>query len=60
MLKIALKNNPTFVCLVPEKRKEITTEGGLNLIKYLVLDLVILTFVKLYQFEKIKKTLTSK
>ena len=34
MMKIALKNNPQFVCLVPEKRKEITTEGGLNLIKY--------------------------
>ena len=34
MMKIALKNNPNFVCLVPEKRKEITTEGGLNLIKY--------------------------
>ena len=31
-MKIALKNNPNFVCLVPEKRKEITTEGGLNLI----------------------------
>ena len=34
MMKIALKNNPSFVCLVPEKRKELTTEGGLNLIKY--------------------------
>ena len=34
MMKIALKNNPKFVCLVPEKRKEITTEGGLNIIKY--------------------------
>ncbi len=34
MLKIALKNNPKFVCLVPEKRKEVTTEGGLNLSKY--------------------------
>ena len=34
MLNIALKNSPKFVCLVPEKRKEITTEGGLNLIKY--------------------------
>tara|TARA_B100001123_G_scaffold333565_1_gene376518 strand:- start:315 stop:1034 length:720 start_codon:yes stop_codon:yes gene_type:complete len=33
MLKIALKNKPNFVCIVPEKRKEITTEGGLNLIK---------------------------
>ena len=31
MMNIALKNNPNFVCLVPEKRKEITTEGGLNL-----------------------------
>ena len=28
MLKIAIKNNPDYVCLVPEKRKEITTEGG--------------------------------
>ena len=33
MLKIALSNNPNFVCIVPEKRKEITTEGGLNLKK---------------------------
>ena len=33
MLKIALKNKPNFVCIVPEKRKEITTEGGLNLKK---------------------------
>ena len=31
MLKIALKSNPPFICIVPEKRKEITTEGGLNL-----------------------------
>ncbi len=31
MLNIAIKNKPNFVCLVPEKRKEITTEGGLNL-----------------------------
>jgi len=34
MMKIALKNNPKYVCLVPEKRKELTTEGGLNVIKY--------------------------
>ena len=33
MLKIALKYKPNYVCLVPEKRKEITTEGGLNLKK---------------------------
>ena len=31
MLKIALKSKPPFVCIVPEKREEITTEGGLNL-----------------------------
>ena len=33
MLKIAIKNKPNFVCIVPEKRKEITTEGGLNIKK---------------------------
>ena len=33
IVKIALKINPDFVCIVPENRKEITTEGGLNLIK---------------------------
>ena len=31
MLKISLKYKPKYVCIVPEKRKEITTEGGLNL-----------------------------
>ena len=31
MLKIATKSKPPFICIVPEKRKEITTEGGLNL-----------------------------
>tara|TARA_B100000780_G_C21037099_1_gene415976 strand:- start:256 stop:978 length:723 start_codon:yes stop_codon:yes gene_type:complete len=31
MLKIAIRHKPSFVCIVPEKRKEITTEGGLNL-----------------------------
>ena len=31
MLRIALKSKPSFICIVPEKRKEITTEGGLNL-----------------------------
>ena len=34
MMKIALRNKPKFVCLVPEKRKELTTEGGLNVVKY--------------------------
>ena len=31
MMTIALRHKPNFVCIVPEKRKEITTEGGLNL-----------------------------
>ena len=31
MLRIALRSKPPFICIVPEKRKEITTEGGLNL-----------------------------
>jgi|TARA_B100001059_G_scaffold231796_1_gene268359 pyridoxine 5-phosphate synthase len=31
MFKISLKTKPPFICIVPEKRKEITTEGGLNL-----------------------------
>ena len=31
MLNIALKTKPPFICIVPEKREELTTEGGLNL-----------------------------
>ena len=31
MLRIALISKPPFICIVPEKRKELTTEGGLNL-----------------------------
>lgn len=30
MLAIALQNKPEEVCLVPEKREELTTEGGLD------------------------------
>ncbi len=33
IVNIALKIKPNFVCIVPENRKEITTEGGLNLKK---------------------------
>ena len=32
MVKIALEVRPHFVCLVPEKRTEITTEGGLDVL----------------------------
>ena len=31
MVNFALKLKPKFVCIVPEKRREVTTEGGLNL-----------------------------
>lgn len=30
MIDIAIKTQPTFSCLVPEKREELTTEGGLD------------------------------
>ena len=33
MFNFAIKNKITKVCIVPEKRKELTTEGGLNLNK---------------------------
>jgi pyridoxine 5-phosphate synthase len=32
MLEIAIHIKPATVCLVPEKRQEVTTEGGLNLL----------------------------
>jgi len=34
MVKIALKLKPDYVTLVPEKRQEITTEGGLDVVKH--------------------------
>ena len=33
IVKTALEIKPDFICIVPENRKEITTEGGLNLKK---------------------------
>ena len=33
IVNTALKIKPDFICIVPENRKEITTEGGLNLKK---------------------------
>ena len=33
--KIALQLKPDQVCLVPEKRQEITTEGGLDVVKHI-------------------------
>lgn len=34
MLEIALERKPADVCLVPEKREELTTEGGLDVIAH--------------------------
>lgn len=34
ILAVALKVKPDFVCLVPENRQEITTEGGLDVITH--------------------------
>ena len=33
IVKNALRIKPNYICIVPENRKEITTEGGLSLIK---------------------------
>jgi pyridoxine 5-phosphate synthase len=33
MVRIALQTQPHAVCLVPERREEVTTEGGLDVIK---------------------------
>ncbi len=48
MQKLALKYRPDWCCLVPEKREELTTEGGLNIVKYFE------------RIQKITKTLTQK
>src|SRR5512136_595498 len=34
MIRIALVTKPNIVTLVPEKREELTTEGGLDVIKF--------------------------
>ena len=36
ILNKALKIKPNFICIVPENRKEITTEGGLNKIRLIL------------------------
>jgi len=33
IIRNALKIKPNYICLVPENRKEVTTEGGLNIVK---------------------------
>ena len=34
IIKNALRIKPNYICIVPENRKEITTEGGLDLLRY--------------------------
>ncbi|MEQ1556865.1 MAG: pyridoxine 5'-phosphate synthase [Gallionella sp.] len=34
MISIALKTRPHDLCLVPERREELTTEGGLDVLRY--------------------------
>ena len=50
----ALKIKPDFICLVPENRKEVTTEGGLNLIKN---KNRIKNIIKLFKRRKIRTSL---
>ncbi len=33
MVKICLRTKPDYCCIVPEKREELTTEGGLDILK---------------------------
>jgi pyridoxine 5-phosphate synthase len=37
MTELALRSKPDIVCLVPEKREELTTEGGLDVVKNKIL-----------------------
>ena len=54
MFKIALKYKPKYVCIVPEKRQEITTEGGLNIIKK---KKFIQNMIKIFNKRKIRVSL---
>ena len=54
VLKIALKNKPNFICIVPENRKEVTTEGGLDLSKNLS---KIRRIIKKFKINKIRTSL---
>ena len=54
IVKIALKIKPNFICIVPENRKEITTEGGLNLRKN---QKKIKSIIRLFRNKKIRTSL---
>ena len=54
IVKNALKIKPDFICIVPENRKEITTEGGLNLRKN---QKKIKSIIRLFKNKKIRTSL---
>lgn len=54
MLKIALKTKPHAVCIVPEKRQEVTTEGGLDVVKN---EKILREMIKKIRAKKIKISL---
>ena len=54
MLKIALKYKPRYVCIVPEKRQEVTTEGCLKIIKK---KKIIQDMIKKFKKKKIRVSL---
>mgnify|MGYP001182830318 CR=1 FL=1 len=54
IVKIALKIKPNFICIVPENRKEITTEGGLDLDRN---KKKIKSIIKLFKGKKIRTSL---
>ncbi len=54
IVKNALKIKPDYICIVPENRKEITTEGGLNLKKN---NKKIKSILKIFKKKKIRTSL---
>ena len=54
IVKNALKIKPNFICIVPENRKEITTEGGLDLRRN---KDKIKSIIKLFKQKKIRTSL---
>jgi len=54
IVKKAIKIKPNFICIVPENRKEITTEGGLNLKKN---KNKIKSIIRLFKDKKIRTSL---
>ncbi len=54
IIENALKIKPNYICIVPENRKEITTEGGLNLKKN---KIKLKSIIELFKKKKIRTSL---